>query len=186
VQPKHPTKVTSKSDSSSLSKNPPSPKKAGKMSYSTEWSHDFCLACDKQTIEGVYCSQACRLADLETAGLQTSTISNPPSTSSSYSGHASHGFFLPPAFDFAAFRPSYKSSPLPSHGSRPPPKSSASASSLVALSTGKDTQPARQLSTPTSFASTPSYAQVSEEARQELRRYEMAFDRTRHQQRHSQ
>ncbi|OJJ74112.1 hypothetical protein ASPBRDRAFT_29254 [Aspergillus brasiliensis CBS 101740] len=32
----------------------------------TEWSLDFCLACDRQTLGGPYCSQACRLADLDT------------------------------------------------------------------------------------------------------------------------
>ncbi|PWY66152.1 hypothetical protein BO94DRAFT_479663 [Aspergillus sclerotioniger CBS 115572] len=31
----------------------------------TEWSLDFCLACDRQTLGGPYCSQACRLAELD-------------------------------------------------------------------------------------------------------------------------
>ncbi|RAL00221.1 uncharacterized protein BO80DRAFT_455774 [Aspergillus ibericus CBS 121593] len=31
----------------------------------TEWSLDFCLACDCQTPGGPYCSQACRLAELD-------------------------------------------------------------------------------------------------------------------------
>lgn len=29
--------------------------------------HDFCLVCDKQCVDAVYCSQSCRLADLERA-----------------------------------------------------------------------------------------------------------------------
>lgn len=32
---------------------------------STEWSLDFCLACDRQTSGGPYCSQTCRLAELD-------------------------------------------------------------------------------------------------------------------------
>lgn len=32
---------------------------------STEWSLDFCLACDSQTSGGPYCSQTCRLAELD-------------------------------------------------------------------------------------------------------------------------
>ncbi|KAL1967497.1 hypothetical protein VTN77DRAFT_3012 [Rasamsonia byssochlamydoides] len=31
----------------------------------TEWSLDFCLVCDRQTLGGAYCSQACRLAELD-------------------------------------------------------------------------------------------------------------------------
>ena len=31
----------------------------------TEWSLDFCLACDRQTSGGPYCSQSCRLAELD-------------------------------------------------------------------------------------------------------------------------
>ncbi|KAL2000757.1 hypothetical protein VTN02DRAFT_2659 [Thermoascus thermophilus] len=30
-----------------------------------EWSLDFCLVCDRQTFGGAYCSQACRLAELD-------------------------------------------------------------------------------------------------------------------------
>ena len=32
---------------------------------STEWSLDFCLVCDRQTLGGPYCSQTCRLAELD-------------------------------------------------------------------------------------------------------------------------
>ncbi|KAL4801241.1 hypothetical protein BDV18DRAFT_149749 [Aspergillus unguis] len=31
----------------------------------TEWSLDFCLVCDRQTLGGPYCSQSCRLAELD-------------------------------------------------------------------------------------------------------------------------
>ncbi|KAJ5297995.1 hypothetical protein PENANT_c012G06540 [Penicillium antarcticum] len=32
---------------------------------STEWSLDFCLVCDRQTLGAPYCSQTCRLAELD-------------------------------------------------------------------------------------------------------------------------
>ncbi|KAJ5587941.1 uncharacterized protein N7459_003706 [Penicillium hispanicum] len=32
---------------------------------STEWSLDFCLVCDRQTLGAPYCSQSCRLAELD-------------------------------------------------------------------------------------------------------------------------
>lgn len=31
---------------------------------SAEWSLDFCLVCDRQTLGSPYCSQSCRLAEL--------------------------------------------------------------------------------------------------------------------------
>ena len=70
-----------------------------------EWSHDFCLSCDRQISEGAYCSQACRLADLEKAGTsdQTSNLSSSASSSTS-SASSNPGFYLPPAVNFAAFK----------------------------------------------------------------------------------
>jgi hypothetical protein len=35
---------------------------------STEWSLDFCLVCDRQTLGAPYCSQTCRLAELDVEG----------------------------------------------------------------------------------------------------------------------
>ncbi|KAE8397571.1 hypothetical protein BDV37DRAFT_291921 [Aspergillus pseudonomiae] len=31
----------------------------------TGWSLDFCLVCDRQALGGLYCSQSCRLAELD-------------------------------------------------------------------------------------------------------------------------
>ncbi|KAJ5855732.1 uncharacterized protein N7529_009676 [Penicillium soppii] len=36
---------------------------------STEWSLDFCLVCDRQTLGAPYCSQTCRLAELDMEGM---------------------------------------------------------------------------------------------------------------------
>lgn len=38
------------------------------MNMSTGWSLDFCLVCDRQTSGGPYCSQSCRLSELDRTG----------------------------------------------------------------------------------------------------------------------
>jgi len=47
------------------------------MALPSSWSLDFCLHCDTQTTEGPYCSQACRLQDL---GSPTSSNTSPTSS----------------------------------------------------------------------------------------------------------
>jgi hypothetical protein len=72
------------------------------MSPSSNWTLDFCLFCDKQThSEEPYCSQACRLADLEKPGFPPPAAS--ASSASSRSSAASH-FHLPPPFNFEPYR----------------------------------------------------------------------------------
>ncbi|EED20318.1 conserved hypothetical protein [Talaromyces stipitatus ATCC 10500] len=45
---------------------------------SADWSLDFCLVCDQQTSgAGPYCSQSCRLADLDQNGSESSVSSYP-------------------------------------------------------------------------------------------------------------
>ncbi|KAL4930025.1 uncharacterized protein BDV17DRAFT_46899 [Aspergillus undulatus] len=39
----------------------------------SEWSLDFCLVCDRQTLGTPYCSQSCRLAELDVLHETTST-----------------------------------------------------------------------------------------------------------------
>ncbi|KAF2673263.1 hypothetical protein BT63DRAFT_437011 [Microthyrium microscopicum] len=81
------------------------------MSTEMEWSPNYCLNCDKQTPEPHYCSQACRLADLEKSafsapvspGYGYSASSNSSTLSFSVS-KSSKQFHLPPAFNFAAYR----------------------------------------------------------------------------------
>lgn len=47
------------------------------MTNDIDWSHSFCLACDRQTDGDVYCSEACRLAEYE-AGSQPSSAASSP------------------------------------------------------------------------------------------------------------
>ncbi|KAJ5741998.1 hypothetical protein N7533_011407 [Penicillium manginii] len=53
---------------------------------STEWSLDFCLACDRQTSGGPYCSQTCRLAELDRPEDSSSSSTSPrPASGPSHS-----------------------------------------------------------------------------------------------------
>jgi hypothetical protein len=77
------------------------------MASNMEWSPDFCLSCDRQIAEGgAYCSQACRLADLEKAKSPSQLSSSASST-----GSSTNGFYLPPAVNFSAYK-----TPAPSRG----------------------------------------------------------------------
>lgn len=67
--------------------------------------HDFCLACDRESTGGPYCSQACRLADLERATASPPCSPTSPSTPShtrwaSQSSGFSSAFVLAPAYNF--------------------------------------------------------------------------------------
>lgn len=79
------------------------------------WFPDFCLSCDRQTTGATYCSQACRLTDLERASpgsepispLQRIHLEPWSSSTSSYTSSASPsilGFHLPPPVDFSSYR----------------------------------------------------------------------------------
>lgn len=90
-----------------------------KMSMDSNWSLDYCLACDRQTSGGAYCSQACRLGDLETSSCASSEAASPTSTGQSSFWASSmspskSGFYLQPAIDFGIYRSNHPlSSPDP-------------------------------------------------------------------------
>lgn len=154
---------------------------------------DFCLSCDKQTTDGLYCSQACRLADLEKAG--SSTTPSPMATSASTFQHVSWSspqldlssrFHLPPAVNFNTHKTSAPVSTetraeeayqvtLPSQTSSHPisPRGLTSSSSRSSLSSESES------------GVTPSGGAISEQARHELRDYFSAFDQTREMKRRS-
>lgn len=94
------------------------------MASQMEWSHDFCLFCDRQIPGGAYCSQACRVGDLEKsaggapAPISPAARSSMSSASSSWSaahgGHSGSGLSLPPPINFAAYRSSSRTESTPS------------------------------------------------------------------------
>ncbi|KAF2840607.1 hypothetical protein M501DRAFT_931051 [Patellaria atrata CBS 101060] len=160
------------------------------MASDMDWSHDFCLYCDKQIAEGAYCSQACRLTDLEKAG--TSEPASPynfPSTSapSSWTSTGNHsGFYLPPAVNFAAYK-------MPSRHDSPPTSPTSSTSSSrnpyfsqpASSSTTQNQQSKRGLTPSSSRSSLSSMSSnttvhgLSAKAINELRGYASSFDQVR-------
>ncbi|KAK3372859.1 hypothetical protein B0T24DRAFT_649027 [Lasiosphaeria ovina] len=151
---------------------------------SFDWTHQFCLACDKQTDGATYCSESCRLADYEkTASPSGSGPCSPalnaplpsewsfarPTTSSTK-------FYLSPAYDFSNPQPSTRSS------------------QYGAISTARTT-PSQALSPSTSHTSLCSIrttsstgldgGYLSEKAARELRAYAKPFESVRLQRRRS-
>lgn len=159
------------------------------------WTPDYCLTCDCQTAGGAYCSQACRLADLESGSVSTQSTnavgalaSGPASTSYSRGGL---GLYLPPAVDFEAYinrLTASSKSTLPGSRTRLRSRTGAvPAASQVGSRSNMSGKPKLGL-TPSSSGSSLSSLQstgtkengyVSDEARTQLRAYANAFDAVR-------
>jgi hypothetical protein len=60
-----------------------------------EWSLDFCLVCDRQTGGGAYCSQACRLAELDGFSMSSSSSSQTATSKQTLIGGHNVGSKLP-------------------------------------------------------------------------------------------
>jgi ECL1/2/3 zinc binding proteins len=165
-----------------------------------EWSHDFCLFCDRQTSEGAYCSQACRVADLEKSGYsEPQTPAGSPSSSGAWQVQSSNQhaqFQLAPALNFAAYRTTASSTssrldsppmsprsmqPQQSYGSYFP--SSGSSSQLTSytyaskprLNSSSSRSSLSSISTPTTTTQG-----LSDQAYTQLRDYSNSFDRVRY------
>ncbi|KAI9867189.1 MAG: hypothetical protein M1813_009467 [Trichoglossum hirsutum] len=167
------------------------------MPMEMDWSPDFCLACDRQTSGGAYCSQACRLADLERAssGSDSSAPSSPTaaaSWASSALGTGS-GFYLPPPLNFAAYMSTVSSRSVSnrSFAAASPPtfripsfpsRSHSNSSNSIA---GHSLKPILTTSTSRSSlsslqgSSSPEGSVLSDQARNELRDYASCFDQVR-------
>lgn len=168
------------------------------MASEMSWSPNYCLNCDKQTVEPHYCSQICRLEDLEKSAL---SISNNTHHSSSYTSSTfsttvpARSIQLPPAFNFAAYRQGNLST---SYSPPSSPRSSATAQQLQSAARYYTTPSApsiyrsvseypsrkRSLNTSTSRSSLSSMAStstngLSDEAISELQKYSNAFDHMR-------
>lgn len=163
------------------------------------WALDFCLSCDKQISEGVYCSQTCRLADLERAG--SSEMASPHSLLSSASISESwapstlgtgSGFYLPPRLDFDSYKLSTASSPgttsplasprtdtlfLPAAFTKPSTLSSSH--SRAPSQPGLTTSSSRSSLSSAAIVFTERKGSLSEKSQQELRGYANAFDQAR-------
>jgi len=146
-----------------------------------DWAQDYCLACDRQTNGGVYCSQACRMADVDRSATNSEPVSpafSDPQSSlpSSFVGYGS-GFYLPPTIDFSIYKSSSKTT-------APPRRTSTTA---TAKSTDPSSQQSQRSLTPSSsrtslssmHASTTQQNTLSDQIRQELQTYTSSFDRVR-------
>jgi hypothetical protein len=122
---------------------------------------DFCLACDKQC-EGSYCSQSCRLADLEKAPY--SGCSSPLTPGSEHASWESTqpGYVLTPAYNFTERDEKRFSTSSASSSAGPSLTPSSSRTSLSSAS-----------------SSSPSGTGLSKQARAALQDYFSSFDQTR-------
>ncbi|KAL1304613.1 hypothetical protein AAFC00_003580 [Neodothiora populina] len=137
---------------------------------------DFCLACDKQTSDGLYCSQACRLADLESAG---SSAPASPSYSVEQEQWQSQGssarnsiISLPQAFYFNSIKTLSETSSLES--------SETQVRKVLSPSSSRSS-----MSSAISNAGTQTSAAVSQQAQHELQGYVSSFDAIREMKRRS-
>jgi hypothetical protein len=174
------------------------------MTSETDWSLDYCLYCDKQTLGGLYCSQTCRLADLENSestptspGLAVESDSLWGINAASFdfqSSKSSRQFDLPPPFNFDKYRSSnsskLESPPLsprsPGAGSqqteplkptRPTP--TYRSNSAYPQTSKRSLNPSSSRSSLSSFTSTGSTQGLSEQAISQLQNYSNSFDHTR-------
>lgn len=163
---------------------------------SVGWSLDFCLTCDKQTDEGLYCSNACRSADRERGKSPIVKASDDHPLSSSTDSSSSSAparisvFALPPAYDFRSSKADGTNTapatpiPIPQSPGRTAytPRGQHHPQLELEMSTQQcftfdHTFPSTSPKTPSS--SRPTSANLSKATRDELRRYDDAFDRSR-------
>jgi hypothetical protein len=168
-----------------------------------DWDHDVCLSCDRQTADGEkFCSQACRLTDLERAGQsEPATPSSLPANAPSWmawqlpttSGRSQ--FQLAPPVNFSAYRSgAHAYSPPSSPKTRSSRQNSTSYFQLPTTTTSASTaysQPSQRglFSSPSrsslssvsssSTSSTMNTPGLSSEALNQLRDYSGAFDTVR-------
>jgi hypothetical protein len=154
------------------------------------WSHQFCLACDKQVeIDGAaYCSVTCRLTELESTSTPSSQASSPGLTPpsepwASSSARPNNKLCLTPAYDFSNAHP---------YGTTPAQQNffgrySMDASSSKADQTGALTPSSSHASLYSiqSTASNTDSSHLSDQARKELQAYAISFDQVRTQRRRS-
>lgn len=147
------------------------------------WVPDYCLACDKQTECGTYCSQTCRLADLEKSSNWSGSDSPTTPTWTSSESKRGSGFYLSPAFNFAAYKTPQTTPDWPASDQSTHQTSYFSASSTTLNTCSRTLSPSSSRSslnsTTTSSSTSLHQETLSEQARTELRGYTNSFDSTR-------
>lgn len=165
----------------------PLPSTSNSTSRTMDCFHDFCLACDRESTNGTYCSQACRLADLEKAASSSPTSPGLPSSSppqqqpSSSSWASSHlgsgsGYFLPRAYKFPDQHPTSSSRPTSTSNDRQASKRQPSRQDTI--DSQRSLTPSSSRTSLSSSASHSTSNSMSEQAKQELQEYFSAFHQT--------
>lgn len=159
-----------------------------------DWSPDYCLSCDRQISQsghGAYCSQSCRLADLERASCRSGSSSPQAGASSSPSWSGPNmgsgaGFYLPPPLNFSAISGRQTSSAASSPTTRSPLSStpplqysSSPYASNSTRSSGLYTSPSRTSLSSLQSINTQEPAVLSDKVTKELRDYASSFDHVR-------
>lgn len=156
------------------------------MAMDSKWSLDYCLGCDRQTSGEAYCTQACRLADLETSSCGSEPESPTSLGENSFWARSTSlsksGFYLQPAFDFGAYRSTNSSQN--SHQSQPLHPMSSFSSNFQTQTPPIPPSPSKGILTPCSSHSSLSSMQskssqggcLSAQAKTELRSYTNSFD----------
>jgi hypothetical protein len=153
------------------------------------WTHQFCLACDKQTDGATYCSESCRLADFEkTSSTPSSGASSPGFVAPSYpwtQRQPQAKFYLSPAYDFSNPQP-YGSTPVTQSfvAVQQRPQSTTSTASPAAVRSLTPSSSHSSLCSMQSNLSADSTV-LSDKARRELRAYAVSFEQVRLQRRRS-
>lgn len=151
---------------------------------SFDWTHQFCLACDKQTDGATYCSESCRLADYEKTSSTPSSGPSSPTFNTSYEWTFSKPtttnakFYLSPAYDFSTTQLNSSSA-----------RHSVPTTELSRSPVNPTLSPSNSHTSLCSIRSTSSAgldaAQLSEKAARELRAYARSFESVRLQRRRS-
>lgn len=155
------------------------------------WSHQFCLACDKQVESdaSAYCTESCRLAELERLSTPSSQASSPGLTPPSYPWTTSQSsnakFQLSPAYDFSKAQPYGVSSDQQSFFGEYSMDVEQSKSSGNRRSTLSPSSSHTSLCSIQSNTSLGENGLLSDRSKQELRAYAVSFEHVRTQRRRS-
>jgi hypothetical protein len=154
----------------------------------TGWFLDFCFVCDRQTLGGAYCSQKCRLAELDIscAGSEPASpttmvpLDRPWSTQQPEGGSGLH---LGPPIDFSAYRAvgsSSRSLGTPLTANDLSHKSSPSSFSTLCPPSRRTLTPSSSQTSLSSLQSvSASRSSLSGQVRTELQDYTGYFDQVR-------
>lgn len=136
---------------------------------SFDWTHSYCLNCDKQTDGTTYCSESCRLAEYEQSSTPSTGPSSPAFHGPNYpwaysSSTSSNKFHLPPAYNFSSAQASQRRGSV-----APPLRLLSPSSSHASLSSMRSS----------SSSTTSEATQLSDAAKRELHAYASSFENAR-------